>query len=384
MKSQSITIITPFYYPQVNGVSHVAQKNVLAFLELGYNVNVLTNKQGKSISNEFVYGFDIKGNSTFLRPIRGDKKDFISKAILYSQDSSLIVLHCWHTWSTNLILDNYSKFKSKIFVYSHGTSTKSRKFNLYFIVRYFNYFLESLKLKKYFQLIDGLICITDNLNHYRCLDLKYIDSNKKKLVLNPIIERKIDVSNLKIAKDRYESFFKTDLKVALCLSNYEEIKNQKYLIDLVKSHSFKLFCIGSQKNNYYNKLERYVEENDLTDKVLLGYDLDDSTIDWLFKKSSFFLFASRNDFSPLVLIESNKYSLPFISFNTADSERKGGVFCANKKEYEYQLKLYIKSKKEDLKRIGVEGEFFYNQNNSFYSYKEKLRKIVDDISNIDL
>lgn len=376
MKPRIITIVTPFYYPQINGVSHVVQKNVAALLELGYEVIVLTNKQGAAKTSEVVYGFDIKGNGTLLNPIRGDKNDFINKAILYSQNSGLIILHCWHIWSTNLILDNYSKFNSKIFVYSHGTSTRSRKFNFYFILRYINYFFESFKLKKYINVIDGLISITDSKEHYRCLDIKSKDESKKDLLLNPIIDRDIISDEFENANIRYQNFFKTDLKVAFCLSNFEEIKNQKYLIDLVIKHSFKLICVGSKETDYYLKLKAYVEKNNLADKVLLDFDRDDSTIDWLFKNSSFFIFGSRNDFSPLVLIESSKYGLPFISFNTADSNRKGGFFCANKEEYEYNLQLFIESEKEDLDKIGLEGLLFYNQNNSYISYKNKLETII--------
>jgi hypothetical protein len=379
MKLKTITIITPFYYPEVNGVSHVVQKNVAVLLELGYQVTVLTNLQGRAKANEIVYGFDIKGNGTLLKPIRGDKNDFITKAIFYSQHSNLIILHCWHIWSTNLILDNYAKFDSKIYVYSHGTSNRSRKFNFYFILRYINYFFESFKLKNYIDLIDGLISITDSKNHYRCLDIKNKDESKKNLLLNPIIDRNININEFEFAKKSYENFFKTDLKVAFCLSNYEEIKNQKYLIDLVIKYSFKLICVGSKETEYYLKLKKYVKKNNLQDKILLDYDKNDSTIDWLFKNSSFFIFGSRNDFSPLVLIESSKYGLPFISFETADSNRRGGFFCANKEEYENNLQLIIQSKKTDLEKIGLEGMSFYLQNNSYISYKNKLGIIIKNI-----
>jgi hypothetical protein len=198
-------------------------------------------------------------------------------------------------------------------------------------------------------------------------------------LLNPIIDRNININEFEFAKKSYENFFKTDLKVAFCLSNYEEIKNQKYLIDLVIKYSFKLICVGSKETEYYLKLKKYVKKNNLQDKILLDYDKNDSTIDWLFKNSSFFIFGSRNDFSPLVLIESSKYGLPFISFETADSNRRGGFFCANKEEYENNLQLIIQSKKTDLEKIGLEGMSFYLQNNSYISYKNKLGIIIKNI-----
>lgn len=376
MENKNITIITPFYYPQVNGVSHVAQKNVDALIELGYNVTVLSNEQALAKSSETVYGFDIKGNGTILNPIRGDKKEFIEKTLSYSKESSLIVLHCWHIWSTTLILENYDKFRTKIIVYSHGTSTRSGQLNPYHVLRCINYFFESYRLKKYYKLIDGLISITDNVNHYRCLDIKNISPSKRNLILNPIIDRNVNLLEVDKVKNRYEDFFNTDLKVALCLSNYEVIKNQNYLLQLLKKHSFKLICVGSRKTAYFSELKDYVEKNNLGDRVLLDYDVNDTTIEWLFKKSSFFLFASKNDFSPLVLIEASKYGLPFLSFKTADSNRKGGYFCSNDIDYETKLKSFINNTNEEMHKIGEEGLLFYNQNNSYDSYKNRLESVV--------
>jgi glycosyltransferase involved in cell wall biosynthesis len=376
MEIKNITIITPFYYPQVNGVSHVAQKNVDALIELGYNVIVLSNEQALAKTSETVYGFDIKGNGTILNPIRGDKKEFIDKALSYSNEASLIVVHCWHIWSTTLILENYNKFKSKIIVYSHGTSTRSWKLNLYYVLRCINYFFESYRLKKYYKLIDGLISITDNVNHYRCLDIKNILPSRRNLILNPIIDRNVNLLEVEKVKNKYEDFFKTNLKVALCLSNYEGIKNQKHLVQLLNKHSFKLICVGSKKTAYFSELKDYVKKNKLGDRVLLDYDVNDTTIEWLFKNSSFFLFASRNDFSPLVLIEASKYGLPFLSYKTADSNRKGGYFCSNDIDYETKLNLYINNSKEQMHKIGEEGLMFYSQNNSYESYKKRLRYVI--------
>lgn len=379
MNEITITIVTPFYYPQINGVSHVVQKNVEVLLDLGYKVIVLTNKDGKAKSNEEVFNFDINGNGTIFNPIRGNKKKFIKDAIFHTKDSRLIIVHCWHIWSTNLILDNFNKFKSKIVVYSHGTSTRSRKFNLYYVLRYINYFFESYKLNKYLNLIDGLISITDKKEHFRCLDINKISNNKNNLLCNPIIERDINLQASIDASTRYEDFFKSDLKIAFCLSNYEEIKNQKYLIDLVDKHSFKLICVGSKITPYYHKLKKYIKLKNLEDKVILDYAIDDSTVEWLFENCNFFLFSSRNDFSPLVLIESSKYSLPFISFNTADTNRMGGYFCSDEKEYEFYLKKIILNENNLLEQIGKEGLLHYEKNNSLETYQSNFKKIISNI-----
>lgn len=375
MGSKVITVITPFYYPEINGVSHVAQKNVEALLDLGFEVNVLTKTTGQAKTQEKVYGFDVEGNGTLFFPIQGDKKKFIEKAISCSEQSELLILHCWHSWSTNLILDNYEKLKSKVYVYSHGTSNKSSRFNLYFILRYINYFFETIRFKNYIKKIDKLIGITTNTNHYRCVDLSIIDSSKKSFLPNPIIGRQVNSADYLAAEQKYSSFFDTELKITFCLSNYEEIKNQKFLIELVNKYPIKLVCVGSKKSLYFQELKDLVAKYNLEDRVLLECNINDSTIEWFFKNSTLFLFGSKNDFSPLVLIESSKYELPFLCFQTADYSREGGFFCKTNEEYEEKLKCLLQDG-SDLKKIGLEGKKFYEKNNAFESYKNKLNNII--------
>lgn len=375
MVSRVITVVTPFYYPEINGVSHVAQKNVEALLDLGFDVNVLTNTNGQAKTKEQVYGFDLKGNGTLFFPVKGAKKDFVKKAVVCSQQSELLILHCWHSWSTNLILDNYERLKSKVYVYSHGTSNKSSKFNLYFTLRYINYFFETIRFKNYLEKIDGLISITNNNNHFRCLDLELVNSSKIHYLPNPIVDRKINSIDFLAAKQKYASFFNTDLKIAFCLSNYEEIKNQKFLIEIVNKYPLKLICVGAKQTSYYEELKDLVVKYKLENRILLENNINDSTIEGFFMDCSLFLFASKNDFSPLVLIESSKYGLPFLSFETADNNRKGGFFCKNNEEYEEKLKWFLQEE-SDLQKIGSEGKVFYEKNNAFESYKNKLSNII--------
>ena len=59
MSKKVINIFSPFYFPQINGMSFVVQKNVEAALALNYNVNVLTFNGATPISTEHVFTFDI-------------------------------------------------------------------------------------------------------------------------------------------------------------------------------------------------------------------------------------------------------------------------------------------------------------------------------------
>ena len=373
-----INIITPTYYPAVNGVSFVVQRNVEALIKLGYSVNVLTSEGAIKFLSENVYVFKIKGNGTFINPIKGDIASYIDMLNRLSSDAELNIFHAWHSWSTNLILKVNFLPDTKNIIYSHGTSFDSLEPVIQRFSRRILYFDEKNKIKKGIKKIDGLITIVENKAHPRCYDNK-IFSGKAYYLPNPLPLRKIETDSLTFELD---SLFSNDKRTAFCISNFEPIKNQLYLIKLSKEYSFNLVLLGSKPTRYSQRLINFIDEEKMNDQVKMFFELNDSTIQMLFKSADFFLFASRNDFSPLVLIEANKYGLPFISFLTADAVNPGGIFCRNSKEYAVAINKYIQSAKAELTSIGVAGQKYYEDFHSFSKYTNNLNDCIRNVLNI--
>jgi hypothetical protein len=378
--TKTINIITPFYYPTINGLSNVVQKNVEVLLSLNYKINVFTSCGSKSFSNEIVYEFDLKGNGSLFNPIRGRKNLFLESIEAHSINSELIIIHGWHSSFTNLVLENFNKIHAKICLYSHGTGFETNENWLLKFIRKINYIGERKKMDCYFKNIDYMIFITKKVNHPRCYDLLNFKKNKffinntvnyRKIISNSSRKILSDINNL-VNNKKYQ-------RLLFCLSNFEEIKNQLYLIKLSKIYNFKLICVGSNSTRYMIKLRQYIITHNLSEQVLLLYQQDDFTIDWLYKNSDFFIFASKNDFSPLVLIEAAKYKLPFLSYETADENRPGGFFCKNKFEFEERLNYMLSLTRNELQKLGLNGFNYYQKNHTPDVYQNNLNNFITNI-----
>lgn len=376
----TITVISPFYYPDVNGISNVVQLNVKALLDLGYKVNVVSKVGSIPMFSENVYTFNCYGNGTLFNKVRGiDKAKMMFCVFNLSKESELIILHGWHSWSTNLVLDISETLSCKLVLYSHGTSFRLHKRSLRSYVRIINYLPEIIKFNSRIRKIAALISITNDYTHYRCHDLRNLGSKEIYLLPNPIKDRIYKNTDPLYFEDSYKVFFSKNQKVALCISNFEVIKNQLYLLHLVKKYLFKLILVGSEESAYLNILKKFVHENNIQDFVKFKINISEIETSWLLENCHFFLFASTNDFCPLVLIESAKNGLPFISLKTADIKLKGGLFANNYSTFEYFTSLFLDFHSDVLHKIGKEGIHYYESNHSFESYKKKLNNIINQI-----
>lgn len=377
----NITIVTPFYYPDINGISNLVQLNVIALIELGYSVNIVSKKGTRNRFNEKVLTFSCYGNGTILNKVRGKDIDLmVTEVINLSKESELILLHGWHSWASNLILDNSKKLHCKLILYSHGTSFFNQRHFLISAIRCANYLPEIIKFKSRLNSINALISITDFENHYRCQDIVKVDKRKLYLLHNTIRNR-YENNVAKFDNNSYYEFFSDGNKISLCISNFEQIKNQLYLLKLVKKYKFKIIFVGSSETKYLTLLKKYVHKYQLQNFVLFKIAISDIETDWLLGNCHFFLFSSKNDFCPLVLIESIKYSLPFISFYTADNKLRGGYFATNEAEFEICLINYLNLDFDSLRKIGNEGLIYFDLFHSYNRYKNNLNNIMRAVLN---
>ena len=371
----TVNIFTPQYYPKKNGLSFVVQKNVESLLILGFQVNVLTAAGSNQMLTENIYKFNISGNGSIINPIRGEIDDFIVIVEKLSKKALCNIYHGWHIWSTNLPLKYSTKIKCKQVVYSHGIGYSTLEPLIPRLVRRFLYLGEKKRINSYLKELDGFIYIGQNLSHPRSNDVLRYDGKNKTFIPNPIPVREVTNANAL----KYSPIFFNNKKTALCISNFERVKNQRYLISLAEKYNFNLILIGSEKNKFSKYLEKMILSRRLDSQVKIFYSLTDDMILNHFQESDFFLFPSRNDYAPLVLIESNKYGLPFISFTTADIARKGGVFCHSQLEFENAILSFVNMDQSKLKRIGECGKMYYLENNEDSIYLKNIQNFMNKI-----
>jgi len=355
--SKSIYVITPFYYPEINGVSFVVQKNVKALIELGYSPIVLTKCGSKSISSEKVVTFDLKGNGTIANRINGEVDKYLNFISKMSKDS-LVICHCWHNSFSNLFLDN--TINRRITLYSHGTSFLNSSSLIKNFPRIINYIPEIISFKKRLNKLSVLTSITLNKKNYRCHDLKLF-RGKVFFIENPGIDRSFD-ENAEIQVP-YKDYY-------LIISNFEKIKNQYWLIkNIIKNKISENFVfIGSSKSKYFFKIKKLLRKSrDNNIKLVVG--ASDSETSFYLKNCKTLLFPGKNDFSPMTLIEAIKYNIPFISFNTVQMHPKCGYYTNNKRDFIGR----ILNNRETIKTDNSE---YYEDVFSFKKYKENIEKLI--------
>lgn len=365
MKSMSLNkhvyISTPFYYPQINGVSFVAQESVTSLIKLGYNVTVLTNPSGQSIGDERVYGFDLIGNNTLLKPLRGSiekYKSFLKKI----DENSIIICHCWHTPFTNIVLDENLRLKK--ILYSHGTSFLTGEISIKSIFRVINYFPEIFRFKKRLNRINLLLTLSNERYHHRCHDIRFIDDFKCRFIDNPI-------------PSKFETIECFDLKKTdyfLVLSNFERIKNQLWLLkEIKKNHIQSQFVfLGSNESSYLGKIRRFLIKNPLPNVEII-VSTDQSKVKSLLVNCRALIFPSKNDFSPLTILEAIYFNRFFVSFQTARRHYHCGYYAKNREEF---IEMITKISKHIPH---TDNNEYIEQYLSRDIYTAKLKTILDEV-----
>jgi hypothetical protein len=378
-----INITTSSYYPSVDGTSIVVQLNVKAFIELGHDVCVYTTEGSLSKYGETVYTFKIKGNGRLFNNFTGQIKEYSHLLKENSNPDTLNIYHGWHSWSTHLVLDLNLKSIKQI-VYSHGIGFNTLEPFFIKLIRKLLYFGQKKFIDQYMSKLDAMIFISNDINHPRNYD--YLNFNKKKyLIDNPILNRNNNFKETDIPKINYiEDLLRDANKLFLNISNFQPIKNQLFLINLINNFEYEsnILFIGSESNKYLDHLKKY--SSSLTNKHRIHFftNVSDHIIEYALAKSHCFLFASKNDFVPLVLIEANKFSLPFISFRTADVKRKGGAFVNYNEDYINIFKIFYNKNLYQLKIIGIEGYDYYINHNTYNIYKNNINNIFNTLNEI--
>jgi hypothetical protein len=371
-----INLTSSTYFPLIDGTSFVVQSNVRALLELGHQVNVFTVDGCKSKYGENVFTFKIEGNGRIFNGFKGEIDNYLYSLKEQSVPSALNIYHGWHSWTTNLALDLDLKCITQV-VYSHGIGFATLETFIMRSIRKILYFGQKERINIFMNKLDAMIFISDDPNHPRNYDLNNF-KKKKFIINNPIIERNLifkiqDQKNI----DYINLLLESSKFLFLNISNFQKVKNQKFLIDLINEfeHDVNILFIGSQNNSYLDNLKKYSIKLKNAHRIHFLCNVSDYVIEYSFAKSNCFLFSSLNDFVPLVLIEANKFSLPFISFKTADIKRLGGFFVDNESEYRSTL-LKVYSDLQYLNDIGKKGYNYYLDYNTFDKYKANIKELI--------
>ena len=270
--------------------------------------------------NYVVSEFDISGSLTLRSPITGEIDNYLN----FVKDSNfdLIICVAWHTWSTEIILQNAKDINAKIVLYSHGEASflffNEKPFRS--IIRLLNYFPYWLNRRKLFNAIDHFVFLNHESDPMRFSDLKYVKKHGLPYSIAPNLYPQSIKNEAKLSNP--------DLLISVGSFTWE-----KGFDRIIKAYARSALCnkmvlhlFGQENTGFLNKLKKLAED----EKILQGYihfhvGLSREELTPFYEKAKVLLNGSRTEVQPLVILDGHTSKTPFISFDVGDlSLRKSG------------------------------------------------------------
>lgn len=176
-----------------------------------------------------------------------------------------------------------------------------------------------------------------------------------------------------------------------CIGKYQERKNHQMMIEAVEEllpkYNLHLTIAGEISNHfheeYYRKVNRYVKEHKLEDKVTFLVNLNRQAVAEEYKKADVYVVPSTGEPASITVIEAMAFSVPAISGSdngTAsyiDYGKTGYVFEDNNKgDLKDKLEKII-CDRENLVKMGAAGYRHVKNNFQFENYYSQIRHILE-------
>lgn len=371
-----IIITVNTYYPLKDGVQFVTQYHAENLVKRGHNVIVLTTNHGdkkEEVHNGVkIVRFNASAKYTFYK---GEKGNYLKYILSQVDDTDALINICTQHPLTDWCFSILDKVKCKKILYMHGMYDKSFDFK---IMTNFADFCHKLwnnvrwgiyykKNKKIFKKYNNIIQL------HKC-DLAYSFFERKYNINCNIIENAVD-----------DVFFDNEAKrekYAISVANYMPRKNQEFILKSFYNtnidNEFGLVLIGSEKNNYYNRLinlnnkleKKYGHKN-----VRIIANIDRNKTIEMIKKSYIYLLGSKWEAFPISIVEAMAAKIPFISTNVGIVKYlPGGVIVNDEKEMSNWLEIFLQN--DYLRKsYGIIG-------NEYAQKHMMVEKKVDDLEKI--
>ncbi len=210
--------------------------------------------------------------------------------------------------------------------------------------------------------------------------LKYenYENNIKKLYYLPFVV-KVNKLDLNFSK----------LKI-ITIGKFVERKNHIFflesILDLIQSHNINITIVGELSNkyhkDYYKKLIKFVEKNNLKNNVLIKKNIDHEKIYDLYKENNLFVLPSTNEPASISLLEAMGCGLTSICSDTCGTRTyikngyNGYIFRNNDKEDLRNKILLILKNLKRLKYMSNNSFNFACENISFKNYKKHFEDVI--------
>lgn len=379
------------YFPQKDGVQNVTGYLAEGLARRGHDVTVITSHFDLNVPEEEIY------NNVKIKRIKlytkyglylGDKRNYIKLIDEYASNVDVMINVCTQNAFTDLILKRIKNYKCKKILYKHDI------FDFRFSKINFSSFDSTInKLWKQVRWYIYYICNKKNF-----LDYDYVTELHEKCYGYKFFMKKFGIESKIIENAADEDFFvqkhnpkfeKPFEKYIINVSNYDDRKNQKLAVKIFLesniSKEIGMVFIGSKKNKYYNKMEKYIlnirskynlKENEKPIKMLYG--VDRALVSSFVSNSMLYFMTSKWEAYPISLTESMACGIPFITTNVGISRfLLGGVTAYDIGDLKYYLEKLCNN--EELRiELGKLGKIYAEKNLKINDKVKMLEKMMNE------
>ncbi len=333
MNKKKILVCSEFFEPDIGGAQEIA-KRIALILSEDNEVHILTsyNSARLNINDKYhVHHFRVTGN--YVNGIKGDKNIVLN--FLKNENFDQIIFYAAQQWTFDIFLkyDYLFNKNTRYFLIPCGFS----KINF---PHYYFYFKKIVHFSKY---IEKFIFHTKNGKDFIYLSNK-IKKNQIKIIKNGFID------NIPFKSVEIKNYYHMDAntKIIPYIANFNYLKGQIRLLKIFNNVKTKtpINLIFYSKSNFYDRFfyyrfflfyKKFFFKNDMIN-ISIHFDAPREYIETILKNSFLFLFCSRFEYSPLVIFEAIKYTLPVISYDVGDvnevvKKNKFGLVVNNNKKF---------------------------------------------------
>lgn len=378
-----ILVTVDTFYPLKDGIQNITQLHLEQFVKNKHKVTVVTTNPYGLKNYEEYNGIEIYRVCLFTKfgIHYGEKKAYLNLVKKLSQTNDILINVCLQSATTDILLPYLKNLNLPKILYLHG------KFDFDFNLFRKNKSMKNLIANIYFNFRWGIYYyfVKNTLNNYNRF-VNIFENDSATVYLNKLKKQVEIIHNFYDPKLLNNDFIEKQ-NIIVCVSNFSKLKNQEEVIDVFHDahlENYKLILIGERKNKYSEFLEKKCENlYGLKQKnIVFKYGLEKTEIFNYLKLSKIFIFCSKTEKFPVVLIESLINNTPFISKNIGLIRYlPGGIVVNNKKDMIWWIKEFVL---DDILRNSY-ANLGYTHVKKYFNFEienKKFEKIMEETINL--
>lgn len=361
-----------FYYPWIGGSEEVVRQISERLAKRGHQVTVATAYDPKRDFEELngvkIKEFKISGNS--VKGIKGEKKKY--QDFIINSNYDIIMNYAAQIWSSDIVFELLSNIKSsKIFAPCGYSALKSPTQR----VLYWRYYK---KLPKYISQYDQMI-------YHSAIYQDKIFGDKHGIKNYTIIPN--GASEIEF-KSKYISF-KDEYNIStpfmlLSVGTHLRGKGHKFIIESfkkLKRNDVTLVIIGNDLNVGYRRcLKRCEQEaNKSEGKIKIFTEIPREHTISAFLEADIFVFGSKVEAFPLVILEAMASKTPFVTTNVGNvRELEGGIIVKYPNEMTQHINELLNDPSE-RNRLAEKGYKMWKERYTWEKITNKYENLYSQI-----